>query len=176
MGLNVLDQESCNFPGNGQFYDEVIEQERPVEPPPLRDAPPEPEIPPAPEQPADQSDSVAMAEYFEALQVYQDEVDAIQQAYKADVEAYQGEAAVFESAMVAYQESLFEWQANRGAAVGPAEGTIEVFYSDFGWSYVDKNDTAAFYTKVLRAWGAQGLMIVIMMGAVLYLVKRKDVI
>ncbi len=176
MGLNVLDQESCNFPGNGQFYDEVIEQERPIEPPPLREAPPEPEIPPAPEQPADQSDSVAMAEYFEALQAYQDEVDAIQQAYKADVEAYQGEAAVFESAMVAYQESLFEWQAKRGAAVGPAEGTIEVFYTDFGWSYVDKNDTSAFYTKILRAWGAQGLMIVVMIGAVLYLVKRKDVI
>jgi ABC-type multidrug transport system ATPase subunit/pSer/pThr/pTyr-binding forkhead associated (FHA) protein len=176
MGLNVLREEICSFPGVGEFYDPAIEEPAPEEPPPLRDKPPEPEIPPAPEKPEDESDSVAMAEYFEAMEVYQEEVTAIQDGYKAEMEGYEAEAEVYQAEMEAYLEENIEWEIAREAAVNPAEGLIGTIYEDYGWTFVDKNDTQAFWSKILTTWTAQVVIIVVLLLGVLFMVKRKDVI
>jgi ABC-type multidrug transport system ATPase subunit/pSer/pThr/pTyr-binding forkhead associated (FHA) protein len=176
MGINVVKEESCNFPGVGKFYTEAIDDPEPTEPAPLRDPPAEPEIPPAPPEPEDQSDSVAMAQYFEDLQAYQDDVTAIQDQYKADMEAYQNEADIYTAEMTAYQEELFEWQIARQSAVEPAVVMIETYKVDYEWTFVNKEDTGAFWTKILTTWVAQGIINAILIVAVLLMVKRKDVV
>lgn len=176
MGLNVLREEICSFPGVGEFFDPAIEEPAPNEPPPLRDKPSEPEIPPAPEKPDDESDSVAMAEYFEAMEVYQEEVTAIQDEYRAEMEGFEAEAEVYQAEMEAYQEENLEWEITREAAVNPAEGLIGTIYEDYGWTFVDKNDTQAFWSKILTTWTAQVVIIVVLLLGVLLMVKRKDAV
>ncbi|HEY44731.1 MAG TPA: ABC transporter permease, partial [Anaerolineae bacterium] len=176
MGLNLLREEVCSFPGVGEFYDPAIEEPAPEEPSALRDKPPDPEIPPAPEKPEDESDSVAMAEYFEAMEVYQDDVTAIQDGYKAEMEAYEAEAELYRAEMEAYLEENLEWEITREAAVNPAEGLIGSINEDYGWTFVDKNDTQAFWSKILTTWSAQVVIIVILLMAVLFMMKRKDAI
>ncbi|NIS80716.1 MAG: FHA domain-containing protein [Anaerolineales bacterium] len=176
MGLNILREESCAFPGVGQFYDDVIEQPEPEEPPPLRDKPSEPEIPPEPVKPEDESDSVAMADYFEALEDYQDKATLIQDVYKAEMKAFEAEAKLYQKEMEAYQEDLLDWEITRAAATDAAEGLVESFREEVAWTFVDKNDTATFLSKIFNAWLAQALIIMILLLGVLYMVKRKDVI
>ncbi|HEY46150.1 MAG TPA: FHA domain-containing protein [Anaerolineae bacterium] len=176
MGLNVLREEICSFPGAGEFYDPAIEEPAPIEPPPLRDKPPEPEIPPAPEKPEDESDSVAMAEYFEAMELYQEELTAIQDGYRAEMEVYEAEAEVYQAEMEAYLEENLEWEIAREAAVNPAEGLIGTIYEDYGWTFVDKNDSQAFWSKILTTWIAQGVIIAVLLLGVLLMVKRKDAV
>jgi hypothetical protein len=176
MGLNVLRDEICSFPGAGEFYDSAIEEPAPIEPPPLRDKPPEPEIPPAPEKPEDESDSVAMAEYFEAMELYQEEITSIQDGYKAEMEVYEAEAEVYQAEMEAYLEENLEWEIAREAAVNPAEGLIGTIHEDYGWTFVDKNDSQAFWSKILTTWIAQVVIIVVLLLGVLLMVKRKDAV
>jgi ABC-type multidrug transport system ATPase subunit/pSer/pThr/pTyr-binding forkhead associated (FHA) protein len=176
MGTNVVKKEFCNFPGLGKFYNEDIDKPKPEEPPPLREQPAEPVIPPAPAEPDDQSDSVAMAQYFEDLQAYQDEVNAIQDQYKADMEAFQNEAEIYKAEMTAYQEDLIEWQITRTSAVEPAVGMIETYKVDYYWTFVDKNDPQAFWTKIITTWAAQCIIISVLILGVLLMVKRKDVV
>ena len=101
MGLAMLNPDSCNFPSLGQFYDPLIDQPPPEEPPPLRPEPTEPVLPPRPVQPEDQSDSVAMAEYFDALQEWEDEATRIQDEYRAEVERYRADAEVYQAEVIA---------------------------------------------------------------------------
>jgi len=176
MGINIVKEESCNFPGVGMFYNDDIDEPKPDEPPPLRDPPADPVIPPSPEEPVDQSDSVAMAQYFEDLQSYQDEVKIIQDQYKADMEGFQNEANIYTAEMTAYQENRIEWQIARTSAVEPAVGMIETYKVDYEWTFVDKNDPQAFWTKIITTWGAQTIIIGILILAILFMVKRKDVI
>ena len=176
MGINVVKEESCNFPGIGKFYNEDLDDPKPQEPPPLRDPPPDPVIPPAPEEPADQSDSVAMAQYFEDLQDYQNEVSAIQDQYKADMEAFQDEADIYTAEVTSYQEDLIEWQITRTSAVEPAVGMIETYKVDYEWTFVNKDDPQAFWTKIITSWVAQAIIIGVLIAAILFMVKRKDVI
>jgi hypothetical protein len=176
MGLNVVKEELCNFPGVGMFYNEDLDKPEPQEPPPLRDPPEEPAIPPAPEEPADQSDSVAMAQYFDDLQVYQNDVQEIQDQYKQDMEAYQNEADIYTAEITSYQEDRIEWQITRTSAVEPAVGMIETYKVEYEWTFVDKNDSQAFWTKILISWGAQTLIIIVLLVAIILMVKRKDVV
>lgn len=155
MGINMLDQESCNHPGLGKFRTAAIDGPLPVEPAPL---PPEPA---RPVEPQDQSDNVAMAEFFTKLQLYEAEVNA----YKLQVEQYQKDR-------VAYETKRAELQV----AVAPAEGVVRNFYSNFPFMYVDKEDTVAYYAKVGFTWVVQGAICLILFVAILYLQKRKDVI
>lgn len=176
MGLNVVKEESCNFPGVGMFYSDALDKPKPQEPPPLRDPPPEPTIPPAPEEPADQSDSVAMAQYFEDLQAYQNEVTDIQNQYKTDMEAFQIEADIYTAEITSYQEDLIEWQITRTSAVEPAVGMIETYKVDYEWTFVNKDDPEAFWSKLITAWGAKSIIIGVLIIAILIVVKRKDVV
>ena len=155
MGVNMLKGESCNHPGLGKFWVPAIDEPLPVEPPPL---PPEPARPVEPEN---QSDQIAMAEFFAKLQAYEVEVNA----YKLQIEQYQKERVDYETKRATLQ-----------VAVAPAEGVVRNFYSNFPFMYVDKNDTVAYYSKVGFTWIVQGFICLVLFVAILYLQKRKDVI
>jgi hypothetical protein len=176
MGLDMLKQDSCNFPGLGKFYNPAVDQPPPVEPTPLPPPPPEPVLPERPEQPVDQSDNVAMADYFQKLQEWETQVTALQNAYKQQIEAYQAASEVFKSEAITYQTGLAEWQVGQGSAVSPAEFAVGKYYNDLKWTIVNKNDPAAYFGKILKAWLVQLFIIVILFVAILFLQKRKDVI
>jgi hypothetical protein len=207
MGVNTLDENSCNFPGVGQFYAPAIDEPPPAEPgdPPAEpgDPPPtpgarpqEPELPPQPERPQDESDQIAMAEYFEDLEAWQAEVEEIQNDYRSEVEAYESEVELYQAELqayqeeadaygaelTAYQESVFEyqqergvWEAERLSAIVPAEGMIRQFQRDFGWTFVNKADEDAYWGTLLNTWLAQMIIIGILFAGILVLQKRKDI-
>jgi hypothetical protein len=176
LGLNMLKEDSCNFPGLGSFYNPAVDQPPPVEPLPLPPPPAEPELPERPVQPADQSDNVAMADYFVQLQEWEQQVSSIQAGYKAQIEAYQAQSEVYKSEVITYQTALAQWQVGQGSAVSPAEFAVNKYFSDLGWTTVDKENTTAYLAKVTKAWLIQGFIILILFGAILFLQKRKDVI
>jgi hypothetical protein len=172
MGVNALRQESCEFPGIGEFYDAALDQPEPIEPAPIGDPPSEPIIPPAPESPADQSDQVAMASFFEAVQDYQAEVELIQQDYENQIEEFQAKADIFKAQAEVYQEERATWEIERNAAVGKAEGLISTFNEDFGWAFVDKGNAAAYRTKLLNAWAMQLIFQLTCFGLILFVMNR----
>ena len=175
MGLGLLDQNSCNYPGLGVFYNPALADPEPVPPTPLEDPPPEPALPERPIEPVDQSDSVAMADFFTALQEWEGQANDIQAAYKQELETYQAKSEVFKTEMIAYQQSLAEWQIARTSAVSPAEIVVNQFYNDFGWTYVNKEDNLAYWGKLLKTWIAQSSIILVLFVGILLLQKRKDV-
>ena len=174
MGTNVFDPASCYFPGLGQLYDPAVDTEAPVEPAPLGDPPAEPEIPDAPEPPADQSDQIAVAAYLVALQDYQEEVNRIQDQYKAEIEAYQAEGEIYKAEVTAYQTELAHWGIDRMSAISGAEGLIDTMNDNFGWTFVNKDDTLSYSMRISFTWFAQGIIILVMAGLTLILIKRKD--
>lgn len=176
MGVNVLNPNSCNYPGVGIFYHPAIDEPEPTAPPALGDPPAEPVLPERPIEPANQSDSIAMAEFFAQLKGWEENVNQIQTDYKRSVEAYQAQGEVFKAETIAYQEALANWQIARVSAVEPAEGLISQFYDDFGWTIVNKEDRSAYFVKIFSTWFAQALIILVLFGAILFLQKRKDVV
>jgi hypothetical protein len=174
MGTNIFDPESCYFPGLGQFYNPAVDADPPEEPPPLGDPPPEPEIPEPPESPADQSDQIAVTAYLVALGDYQEEVNLIQDQYKADIEAYQAKGDIYKAEVTAYQTELAQWGIDRMSAISTAEGLIDTFNEDFGWTFVNKENTLDYFQRIGRTWLAQGIIILVMFGITLFLIKRKD--
>ena len=171
MGLNMLKEESCNYPGLGLFANPAIDGPPPVLPLPPGDPPPEPVIPERPVEPADQSDNVAMADFFAALKAWETQATAIQEDYKRQIADYQTRTELYKSEAIAYQEA----QIAQARAITPAEANVELFYSSFGWSWVDKEDSLAYWTKIIKTWLAQLVIILILFGTILYLQKRKDV-
>jgi len=176
LGTGIFAEGSCSVPGVGKFYNPAIDQPPPEEPSPLRPQPPEPVLPVRPVEPADQSDSVAMAEYFDQLRQWEAEVTQIQDDYKAQLDAYQAEARIFQAEQIAYQESLANWQIARAQAVQPAEALIGQVHKDYGWTFVDKEDSEAFWFKIASTWVAQSTIITILLVGILVLQKRKDVV
>jgi hypothetical protein len=175
LGLNMLREESCNYPGLSEFYNPAIDQPPPVEPAPLGPPPAEPVIPERPVQPADQSDNVAMADFFLQLQAWETQATAIQEDYKKQIEAYQARADVYKSEAIAYQQELIEWQIAQASAVTAAEGVVETFKTGFGWTYVDKENGPAYWGKIIFTWLVQSGIIMILFVGILFLQKRKDV-
>jgi hypothetical protein len=174
MGTNIFDPESCYFPGLGEFYHPAVDAEQPVEPAPLGDPPQEPVMPDPPEPPADQSDQIAVSAYLVALQDYQDEVKTIQDQYKAEIEDYQAKTDVYKAEVTAYQTELAEWGIDRMSAISGAESLISSMNGDFGWTFVNKEDTPYYYGRIGTTWLAQGVLIIIMFAITLFLIKRKD--
>ena len=172
MGSNVLRQASCEFPGIGEFYDPAIDQPEPVQPSEIGSPPAEPEIPPPPEQPVNQSDQVAMAEFLQAMKSYQEKVDGIREDYKRQIEQFQAKADVFKAEMIDYQKNLATWEIDRNAAVGKAEGIISSFYHDFSWAFVDKQNSQAYWSKLLRA-GLVQIVYQMVCFVLIYLVMRR---
>ncbi len=176
MGLNMLKEDSCNFPGLGKFYDPAVDEPAPVEPAPLPAPPPEPVLPERPEQPADQSDNVAMADFFVKLQDWEKQANAIQADYKQQIEAYQAQSEVYKNEVITYQKQLALWQVGQGSAVSPAEFAVGKYYNDLKWTVVDKGNPVAYWGKVTKDWLVQLFIILVLFVAILFLQKRKDVI
>jgi ABC-type multidrug transport system ATPase subunit len=174
MGLNALNPESCDFPGIGSYYDAALDQPEPVEPASIGDPPPEPELPAAPQKPADQNDPLAMGQFLKDMEAYQAQVEQVQNDYRAEIDAYQERADIFKDEATAYQEDLAEWEIKRNTAVSKAEGLINRFHEDFGWAFVDKEDTQAYWQKILTTWGMQFSIILIMLGLILLSFRWKE--
>ena len=173
MGYNALDPDSCNFPGLGAYYDAALDADEPVAPAPLGDPPAEPAPPPRPEAPADPSDTEAVGRYLQELEAYQQQVADLQAAYRADMARYQARADAFKADSERYQRTLADWSISRSSAVSRAEGLLSRYYDDFGWTFVDKDDDAVFWPRMLRAWGAQVLMIGTLFFVILFAISRK---
>jgi ABC-type multidrug transport system ATPase subunit/pSer/pThr/pTyr-binding forkhead associated (FHA) protein len=173
MGYNALDPDSCSFPGLGSYYDAALDQPEPVGPTALGAPPAEPSLPLPPEAPADPSDTQAVGRYLQALDAYQQQVDEIRATYRTDLASYQAQAETFKADSESYQRALADWNIKRSSAVSRAEGLLGRFYDDFGWTLVDKDDNALFWPRILRAWGAQVLMMVTLSFAILFTVSRK---
>jgi len=176
LGINTLKEDSCNFPGIGKYYNPAVDEPPPDPPVALGEPPPEPVIPERPEQPLDQSDNVAMAEFFQLLQQWEAQATTIQEDYKKQIEAYQARSEVYKGEASAYGEAFGKWQAARGAAIVPAEVSVAAFYKNLSWTIVDKGDSAAYWSKITFTWLVQSVIILILFVAILFLQKRKDVI
>jgi len=175
MGVAIFEPGSCNFPGVGQYYEVEIDQPEPQEPAELAEKPPEPVIPEAPQPPEDKFDNVAVAEYLNALQSYQEEAQRIQDEYKSQMQLYEEQAKVYQAQMIEYQEAVSKWNIARNSAVKGAEGVIESVTKEFGWAWVDKDDPDKFWAWLFRAWAAQLIIILVYFVIILALIKRKDV-
>ncbi len=88
---------------------------------------------------------------------------------------YQAQSEVYKSEAVTYQEELVKWQIGQASAVTPAEAVVDTFYTGVGWSFVDKQNVLAYWTKIIKTWLVQFGIILILFVAILYLQKRKDV-
>lgn len=169
----------------------------PGDPPPrIGEKPEEPELPPQPVRPEDEADQIAMAEYFEDLEAWQAEVEEIQDAYRSELQAYEAEAELYEAELEAYQATVDTyqtnlaayqqevldyqtergiWEAERLSAVVPAEGMIRQFERDFGWTFVNKDNTDSYWGTLVQTWLAQGIIIGILFVGIILLQKRKDI-
>jgi ABC transport system ATP-binding/permease protein len=175
MGTAIFVPGSCDFPGVGQYYTPEIDLPAPVEPAPLPEKPAEPEMPPAPEPPSDQNDQVAMVAYLNALQAYQDDVKLIQDQYRSTMELYEAQADFYRAEMEDYQQVRLEYEAARSKAINSAEGVIAAVNKEFGWAFVNKEDSQVFWPWMLGTWIAQTILIFVYWGLILFLIKRKDV-
>lgn len=176
LGIDILNPESCAYPGLGKFYNPEIEAPPPSAPAPLGEPPPEPVIPERPAEPANQADTVAMAEFFSQLRDWEIQVKQLQEDYKGALAAYQAEADIYKAEAVAYQEALARWQIARSASVEPAESLLGQVREDYGWTFVNKEDTPAYWLKIGKAWMAEVVIITLLLAGILVLQKRKDII
>ncbi len=175
LGENALREESCYFPGNGRFYNPAIDEALPPSPGPEPVRPADPVIPDAPEQPADQSDTVAVADYLTALEAYQIEVEAIQSNTKAEFAAYEAQIEVYQAEVVAYQQASITHQAGVATAVQPVETVVQKYNEKFGSAFVNRDNTGEFWFFLLKTWAAQLVISGILLGGIVFLQKRKDV-
>lgn len=175
MGVQVFDQDSCNFPGIGQLYTAEIDAVSPTRPDDLPPEPSEPAIPDAPPPPDDNFDQVQMAQYLNALSSYQTDVKDIQDSYRNQMDLYRSQADVFESQMAKYQEDVARYNIARVSAVRAAEGIIGSVTDQYGWAWVNKDDPAIYYPWLLNTWFAQLKIVAAYFVVILFLIKRKDV-
>lgn len=175
MGVQMFDEDSCNFAGIGDFYVAAIVEQAPAEPPPLPDPPAEPDIPPAPSPPEDKYDQVKMVQYLNALSAYQDNVKAIQDNYRNEMELYRVMGDVYKGEMSKYLEELARYNISRVSAVKGGEGVIEIVTEKYGWAWVNKDDPAIFGPWLFKAWFSQIEIVMVYFAIILFLIKRKDV-
>jgi ABC-type multidrug transport system ATPase subunit/pSer/pThr/pTyr-binding forkhead associated (FHA) protein len=174
MGLAIFNPNSCNFPGIGQFYTMEIDQPAPIEPAALDPEPSEPAIPPAPEPPADQNDKIAMVQYMNALQSYQDEVNLLQDTFRSEMDLYRSQADLYTAQMKDYQSAKVSYEAARDTAVRSAESLIEANIEVMGWTFVNTRDNNSLIPWITQTWSAQLIIIGVYVVLILLFIKRKD--
>jgi ABC transport system ATP-binding/permease protein len=175
MGVQVFNQNSCNFPGVGDHYTAEINQPAPTEPASLPAQPPEPVIPAAPNPPQDKYNQVQMVQYLNALVSYQDDAKNIQDNYRNQMDLYQVMADVYKSQMIKYQEDLAKYNVARISAVNTAEGMIQGVSDSNGWAFVNKKDLKIYIPWLLNTWFSQLVIVAVYFVIILILIKRKDV-
>jgi ABC transport system ATP-binding/permease protein len=175
MGLEMFDQNSCNFPGVGAFYTDVLTQPAPTNSATLPDAPAEPVLPPPPEPPQDTSNQVQVVEYLNSLKKYQEDVTKIQDNYRHQMKIYQTMAAIYQNNMITYQEDLARYTVARVTAVSSAEGLIDAVKDRWSWAFVNIRDPKVFIPWLYNVWSAQLILVVVYFSIILVLMKIKDV-
>jgi len=173
LGLSALDPNSCQFPGLRAYYDAALDEPEPAAPADVGEPPAEPVLAVAPQPPSDQTDTVAVAQFWQDLDAYQQEASRVQASYKAEMEAYQGRANAYRTEAESYQEALAEWTVKRSTAVSRAEGLLGRYHEDFGWAFGDKDDDQTFWSRIVLAWGVQVLIIAVLFLVILFAVSRK---
>ena len=146
MGVQVFNQNSCNFPGVGNYYTAEIDQTAPTEPAALPAQPPEPVIPAAPDPPTDKYNQVQMVQYLNALVSYQDDVKIIQDNYRNQMDLYQVHGGCV-------QEPDDQVSGRPGKIRGcPHFGrqyrrraSSRASADSYGWALVNKKDPAIYY-------------------------------
>ena len=191
MGENALRQDSCDFPGLGQFYDDSIDTADPVEPAEPGPQPEEPVMPAEPTLPekptlTNPNSLQAMQLYLSQLEDYNeevttlqenynDEVTQLQDDYKAEIDKWQQENDEYRDAIETYQKDLTDLEVNRAIAIGAAESSIERYKDDFGWTFLNKDDKKVYYPALIKTWIAQIVIVMIIFGMTVYVQKRRDV-
>jgi ABC transport system ATP-binding/permease protein len=175
MGTQVFNQDSCNFPGTGDYYVAEINQMSPIEPAALPEQPPKPVMPPQPNPPADKTDPVQTVQFLNAVDSYMKLANTIQDDYTAKMGLYQVEADVYKSKMIKYQEDLAKFQVARISAVNTAEGNIKGILDKYGWAFVDKSDPKIYFPWLFQTWISQLEIVAAYFVIILVLIKRKDV-
>ncbi len=175
MGVQVFDQNSCDFPGVGDYYAVEIKQPAPAEPAALPAQPPEPVIPEAPKPPEDKTNQVQMVQYLNALVSYQDDVKNIQDNYRNQMDLYQVMVDVYKSQITKYQEDLAKYDVARISAISTVEGNIQGISESYSWAYVNRKDPLIYYPWLFQTWFAQLVIVAVYFVVILILIKRKDV-
>jgi hypothetical protein len=176
MGKNALYQNSCNFPGLGKFYNAAIDQPDPAKPIAPGAQPSEPQLPQPPAQPADPNSLPLLQKYLADLSAYNKTVATLQDAYKKAVADWQKQQEAYQSQIASYQKDLTNLQIKRVIAIGSAESNIQLYKDEFGWTFVDKQDRAGYLRTMYITWGAQGIIILLLFGATVFLQKRREVL
>jgi len=176
MGENALRQDSCNFPGVGDFYDVAIDTADPVKPTEPGPKPEEPVLPEKPAAPENPNDLQALQAYLGELDSYNAEVADLQDDYKTRINAWQDEQETYRDEIATYEKDLTELEVDRAVAVGAAESTIENYKDDFGWTFVDKEDRPVYLRTIFGSWGAQLVIILVLFAGTVILQKRRDVV
>ena len=175
MGENALREDRCNFPGLGQYYDEVIDQADPAKPVEPGPQPEQPKFPPEPTKPVDVNDLLALQKYLNELTVYTNSVSKLRQDYETKLKEWQNEQLEYKSQLESYQENLVDLEVKRAIAVGSAESSIQRYKDDFGWAFINKDNRKAYLKTLFGTWGAQlSIILVLFMGTVI-MQKRREV-
>lgn len=174
MGLNLMDPNSCQFPGIGQYATPLLAAPPPIEPMPPSDPPAEPVLPDSPTVPEVSEGAVAVALYLQDMKAYQEEVLAIQDAYKAKLTEYQSRTNVYKAQVFVYQQALMQWQISRSLALEPAKGMVAHFLDDYGWTFVNLENHELFWRKITRTWLGQGTIILTVFVLILGILRWRD--
>lgn len=174
MGVQMFNENTCNFPGVGQYYAAEIDQVEPTRPPDLAEPPGEPVIPEPPTPPEDKYDQVQTAQYLNSLVSYQDLVRNIQANYRNEMDLYRVQSDVYAGQMTEFQEDLAKYNIARVSAVKSAEGVIEKTNEMFAWTWVNKDDPGIYLPWLLNTWLAQVKICAVYFILILILIKRKD--
>lgn len=175
MGENAVRENSCNFPGLGDFYNAAIDESDPVKPVEPGPKPEEPTLPAKPEQPADPNNLKALQLYLQELTAYNDQVSKLQNEYKEKVDAWQQEQEDYKSQLETYQEDLTDLEVKRAIAVGSAESTIDRYKDDFGWVFLNKEDRKNYLKTIFSTWAAELVIILVLFTGTVIMQKRRDV-
>ncbi len=174
MGENALHEDSCNFPGLGEYYDIAIDQPDPVKPVEPGPQPTAPTFPPAPASPADTNNMLLLQKYLSDLTTYNDSVSEIRDAYQKEIDAWQTEQENYKTKIETYQTDLTELEVKRAIAVGSAELTIQRYKDDYGWTFVNKNDRSKYLHTLYTTWGAQLLISLVLFIGTVIMQKRHE--
>ncbi len=112
---------------------------------------------------------------MDALSTYQNQVKVIQDDYRNTMDLYKVQADVYKGQMTQYLEDLARYNITRASAVRAGEGLIESVNEKYDWAWINKRDSKIYIPWLLKAWLAQGEIMVVYFLIILFLIKRKDV-
>lgn len=176
MGENALHQNSCNFPGLGEYYTEAIDEADPLRPSAPGPQPTQPHFPPEPAKPADPNNLLLLQKYLSDLGSYENEVSQIRNDFQEEMNAWQNEQEQYKTLYETYQTVLTELQVKRAIAIGSAESTIQRYEEDYGWTFVDKESRKDYFGVLVSTWSAQLVLILVFFTATVFIQKRREVV